>query len=59
MEPARRVAELHSAVAQALADDLDKGLGSRNTLGLLHNCRAMLATSQEERLKAVHLSSSS
>ena len=57
MEPARRVAELHSAVAQALADDLDKGLGSRNTLGLLHNCRAMLATSEESATRVASAAS--
>ena len=42
MEPARRVAELHDAVAKGLTADLNRDVGTRRTQQVLQSCRALL-----------------
>ncbi|QDZ18225.1 hypothetical protein HOP50_01g07270 [Chloropicon primus] len=47
MEPVQKVAGLHSAVARSLAADLERDLSSKDTLGLLENCKALLGASED------------
>ena len=54
MEPVHQVASLEHSVAKGLTEELQKNHGTRNVLGTLNHCRALLAEAVDVQEKAAH-----